>query len=544
MRYISVLLGTFLVAAFLIACIPNRHEEEIDTAFELCESAPDSALKILDGISTDRLSNDKFATFCLAYTMAQDKSGLDVDNDSLIRIAYNEFAHNPQSRYYSKSQYYMGKYYSLNDSSENAIACYENAKDYALQERDTATACLALERLSKEIIPYDQVKALKYARKADSLYTCFSMSNKRNQVFYKLQVCFSLILCDSLNAAKSEGEKALAIASGANDSISVSNCYRYISLIFRNLGDNESSLFYAKKTYDFWNDKGIGCELMLANAYYAADSLTLAEEIYKKIEGDSDPIQRSAIFINLQKIAIKKNKKEQAIEYGDSAYQNMGKLYSESIEKRNQNYEKLLAQEKEKTIAQHSAYRAKWLIGLVFLALCYIVFLYALYRKKAKERMKEEKERAEMKLEYERAFHEQELAFKEEQLKRELQHRDMRIVIMQKYLMEKIKIAQKINAIKDGKGKAIFSDDDWKEIEIFLENSEYNFVSRLRNEYSELREKDIRLMMLLRLKLSQKSIAEYYGIGEKAVKQKLYLYKEKVRIKDEKMSLREFIEVY
>lgn len=38
-------------------------------------------------------------------------------------------------------------------------------------------------------------------------------------------------------------------------------------------------------------------------------------------------------------------------------------------------------------------------------------------------------------------------------------------------------------------------------------------------------------MMLLRLKLPQKSLASIYCISEKAIKQKLFLYKERVGIK-------------
>ena len=51
-------------------------------------------------------------------------------------------------------------------------------------------------------------------------------------------------------------------------------------------------------------------------------------------------------------------------------------------------------------------------------------------------------------------------------------------------------------------------------------------------------------MMLLRLKLPQKALASIYGISEKAIKQKLFLYKEKVGIKGKSQSLREFIETF
>ena len=50
------------------------------------------------------------------------------------------------------------------------------------------------------------------------------------------------------------------------------------------------------------------------------------------------------------------------------------------------------------------------------------------------------------------------------------------------------------------------------------------------------------VMMLLRLKLSQKALASIYCVSEKAIKQKLFLYKDKVGIKNEHFSLRNYIE--
>lgn len=534
----------YVIALITISCNYDHYQEDIDLAFEKCDSAPDSALAILSAIHKEDLSGKVLPAYCLAYTMAQDKSGMDVDNDSLIRIAYLAYAEDPQSQYYSRSQYYMGKYYALNDSIDEAVSCFENTKDRALEEKDTATACLALERLSREIIPYDQIKALEYAKDAYRMYTHFSRSKVLNKVLYKLQVGYCLALSDSLVAALDEHRIAYDIALKSNDSVAISNACQELSVIYRTIGYADSSLIFAKKANSYTGENNSYNQFILADAYYAADSLSLAEEIYKKIVNQTSAIQTVVIYGNLQRIAIRQNDKEQVVAYGDSAIEKLGTMYSASLEQRKAHYENLIVQEKEKDAARHSAYRAKWTICFIFLLLCYIVYMYIMYKRRTQERIKDDMERAELKLQHERDLHEQELSFKEEQHERELQHRDLHISIMQKYLMEKIKIAQKIKDIKDGKKKAIFTDDDWKEIEIFLEIVECEFVSRLRTGFPDLREKDVQLMMLLRVKMPQKCIAEYYGISEKAIKQKLFLYKEKVGIKDENISLREFIEAY
>ena len=89
----------------------------------------------------------------------------------------------------------------------------------------------------------------------------------------------------------------------------------------------------------------------------------------------------------------------------------------------------------------------------------------------------------------------------------------------------------------------MLSDNDWTELEVFLDSVEDLFVSRLKkDEPFDLSNADVRLMMLLRLKLSQKTLASIYCVSEKAIKQKLFLYKDKVGIKNEHFSLRNYIE--
>ena len=104
---------------------------------------------------------------------------------------------------------------------------------------------------------------------------------------------------------------------------------------------------------------------------------------------------------------------------------------------------------------------------------------------------------------------------------------------------------EKIESMRNETEKHILiSEDDWNEIEVFLDSVENLFVSRLRAQFSGVTKKDLRLMMLLRLKMPQKTLALIYGISEKAIKQKLFLYKAKVGIEKEQKSLREFMENY
>lgn len=98
--------------------------------------------------------------------------------------------------------------------------------------------------------------------------------------------------------------------------------------------------------------------------------------------------------------------------------------------------------------------------------------------------------------------------------------------------------------MKEGSGHVSLSDADWDEIGWFLDIFDYDYVKRLHDAFPNLEEYDIRLLMLIRLKMPAKALARIYNIGEKSIKQKLFLYKAKVGIEQKSISLRKFIESF
>lgn len=114
--------------------------------------------------------------------------------------------------------------------------------------------------------------------------------------------------------------------------------------------------------------------------------------------------------------------------------------------------------------------------------------------------------------------------------------------IMRRMLIAKIEAGQTILGLKGAKKGEVLSSEEWDEIENYLEIADKGFLKRLREQYPGLNRKDIELMMLLRLRIPSRSIASVYGINEKSIKQKLFIYKEKVGLGGDTTSLRELIE--
>ncbi len=137
-----------------------------------------------------------------------------------------------------------------------------------------------------------------------------------------------------------------------------------------------------------------------------------------------------------------------------------------------------------------------------------------------------------MMLEHERELHIQDMA-----------HKDVQISMIRNFLKQKIEIVRRLNSLEGAVEKHLFlTEADWQEITMYLDGADNMFVTRIKQQFPSLREKDIQLLMLIRLRVSTRNLASLYGISEKSIRQNLFLFKSKVGIVENNVSLRDFIE--
>ena len=80
---------TLLIALMItMICLCGRNAKIMDEAERLAEPSPHSSLALLSTVDRYLLSKSARARYGLLFTMAQDKSGVDVDMDTLIRQSY------------------------------------------------------------------------------------------------------------------------------------------------------------------------------------------------------------------------------------------------------------------------------------------------------------------------------------------------------------------------------------------------------------------------------------------------------------------------
>lgn len=515
----------------------------------MVDSLPDSTLALLRKVDCDNLSAKDMAEYSLLFTMAQDKSGLDVDNDSLIRIAYDWFQQHQDDSLYAKCLYYMGKYYMLNDSTEQAISLLTESSEKSSKIGDLKTESMALEKLSRVYQGFEPEKSLVFSKKALETYARYPYATLKNRIYLSLNYSNALLACDitrkSVDVILSNVPKALVL----KDSAVLADVYQDLANSYFYLGHRDSSLCYAKKAYELQPIKNMSCRLMLADAYQEADSVRLCLALLERALPSSLSTEKYVCFQICSQASIKMQDYEKSKMYMDSAYSCIENLYAEAVKRKVDYYSSFLEKEKQKSELKGRAEMQSYLLLLVIiLALLVIVFLLYVYKNSRSKAQKEiifEKSQAEMKVR-----HEHELAMIEKNLseqyhQKELSRKEVQLSIMRSYLMKLVTAVEKLNSIKTGTGKhVVLTEKDWKEIAAFLDSTENMFVTRLKTRFPNLSEGDLHLMMLLRLKMPQKVLASLYSITEKAVKQKLFLYKEKVGINGQNISLREYMETF
>ena len=85
------------------------------------------------------------------------------------------------------------------------------------------------------------------------------------------------------------------------------------------------------------------------------------------------------------------------------------------------------------------------------------------------------------------------------------------------------------------------SASDWHELEEYLDEFFSGFMTCLRHTHPDLREKDYRYCMLLKLGLTNSELAAFYCISMPAVKQRLLRLKKRLSLASGDVAAREYI---
>lgn len=445
-RSISFTILFFVMLSVLVSCYQS-HKRELDIAYTLAESKPDSALAFLNRINQAKLSDEDMAKYALTYYMAQDKSGLDVDNDSLIRIAYDWYVDHQDDSLYASSLYYMGKCFLLNDSMEQAKACLEKSYSISDSLHNLSLKCLALDKLIEVEEQLAPDTALKYAKDLVKMYESMPNVSIYNKVAAHLRLGENFFYVDSLKQALNEEKKAYSLAMSVDDNNLLSYVRQNLASTFEEMGEKDSCLLYARQAYDLNGNDRFSCQLMLASAYISADSIKQAFAILNEATPKTAE-DRYSIFYMQSKAAVKAQDYKMAKTFSDSACCYLQEMYRTASKAKISYYTSFLKKESERARIQGKAEMQRWVFGLIVL-LCLIIILFVLYaywsyRKLSLARIAHELEIFNQKQQMMEKLHQEELS-----------HRDVQLSVMRNYLLKKIEIVEKLNSSVPDESKHI-----------------------------------------------------------------------------------------
>jgi Tfp pilus assembly protein PilN len=420
-----------------------------------------------------------------------------------------------------------------NDSIRLGETLLRKTIQLAETSEDWHTYYIAYQRLAEALSQSNPEEALKMMKKALSVYEQHP-DDERNHVIlldyagtYAAQVAFT---------TEGSFDEALDYIHRAND-IAKNNqmndlmCQTLTSLanIAWAKDDYRQSLDYAHQAEAVaTTDLRPGTLQVLARSYLSLNMLDSAETIYRQIDPGEDVHLAYIVQSNLAKIALRRMGATKVEDDIDDAFEQIESFYYKALEQKDQYYQETLRQEMEN---QQLDYRSKMygrtllitIIASLFVILAIVLAVW--YRMRAQH---QEREFEQSRLENELLMQEQE----KRQLQQDAAHQKAQlhqanevVAFLQNYILERTEIIKKLN--QSGDSLIILKPHEWSEIERTLNAIDNNRFAHIREQYPEMQEDDIRLCILTRLGISNRTIGNIYCITISAVQhRKLKLKKD------------------
>ena len=528
-----------IIAAFLllVACAKNKDyaNAQMDIAEGLVANSPNKAIEILSVINKGQLAERELARYSLLYTIAQDKSGLDVSSDSLLRYAHSYYSENMDDSMYARYAYYMGKYYYLIDSLSLSHSLLHKSVKVAKDSKEYYTACLALGLLSRSLENTNTAKAIEYAK--ENIEILQNHLPEKSIVYPLLSLANSFVFAEEYDSALSYTERAYKVAQQENDSAKVLSACHTLAAYYDSFCMPDSALKYGVKMAEYSHELTEAQYLLLGSIYYECDSSKKAESLLKKVTGKSDSQRKYTAFSILSRIALERDDIALHYSYMDSAYHAIEGKYSKALETNAQYYADFLDKEIQNEKIRSKAFLSRWIMGAGIIILTLIIVLsycvYHNYRAKTSKLRIVEKLRNRMQME-----------FKEREHEKMMEQKDRFISILQRHLLEKSQI---MNALGEGKSSNIntISESDWMEMETLLNDVDNFFAERIRKSFPGIKTDDFRFCMLVRMKLTNQELAGLFNVEQDSIKKRKQRMKRNVfAITDPSVTLSSFIESF
>ena len=420
-----------------------------------------------------------------------------------------------------------------NDSIRLGETLLRKAIHLAEASEDWHTYYISYQRLAEALSQSNPEEALRLMKKALTIYEQHP-DNERNYVMlldyagtYAAQVAFTTE--GSFDEALDFIHRAYDIAKKEQMADLMCQTLTSLANIAWAKEDFHQALDYAHQAESVATaELRPGTLQVLARSYLSLNMLDSAEAVYRQIEPGNDVHLVSIVQSNLAKIALRRMGAAQVEDDVDEAFEQVEDFYYKALEQKDQYYQETLRQEMEnQQLEYRSQMYARTLIMIIIASIFVIlaIVLVVRYRMQAQRQEREyEKSRLQDKL-YIQEQEKQRLQQEAEHQKTLLHQANEVVAFLQNFILERTEVLKKLN--QGGDALIYLSPHEWSEIERTLNAIDDNRVVQIREQYPNMQEDDIRLCILTRLGISNRTIGNIYCISISAVQhRKLKLKKE------------------
>ena len=267
---------------------------------------------------------------------------------------------------------------------------------------------------------------------------------------------------------------------------------------------------------------------VLARSYLSLNMLDSAETVYRQIEPGDDVHLAYIVQSNLAKIVLQRMNAKQVEDDIEEAFEQIEDFYYKALEQKDLYYQETLRKEKENQQLEYRnrLYARTLLIVIVAAVIIFLAIVLALrYRIRM---LHHQREYEQSKMENELFMQEQEkhrLLQEAEHQKTQLHQANEVVSFLKNFILERTEVIKKLN--QRGDSLITLQTQEWSEIERTLNAIDNDRFAHIRERHPDMQEDDIRLCILTRLGISNRTIGNIYCITISAVQhRKLKLKKD------------------
>ena len=385
-----------ILTALLAACTEKTdYNTLLVRADSLMNLHPDSALHMLESISTDSLSTKADRAYhALLLTQARDKNYMVQTDDSLIQVAVRYYDTHENAPLQARAYYCWGSLYRDRNDYSQAIDKYTIALSHINGRSENAELKASL---------YSNLGYLYYTQglstEADSIYQRAELLAKSQKDTASL--CYTLSQRGMISLeqgktyypkAEQQMQQALSIGKAFSDSTILVPIYHSLSMLYSLMPKPGQALLYARLNYSGLKDTQhcYRTFLLLGNAYFINGQYDSAGIFLQKIlKAERYYDTKADACMRLSEIAQKKGDMETSI-----LLERKRTMYQDSAQINQQGHDILntvIAHERNNsnTISKRSTY-ILCTVSTIFLAISFVCIFY--FRKKHLQHKAEKKE--------------------------------------------------------------------------------------------------------------------------------------------------------